>query len=140
MKKCFLCGTFVTGLLLMACTPSPAATPSATSTPAPTAAAREVVTVESPTAAPPTLALTPTPVSAQAAWTMGKPMIPPYRSEMPAVVLDGMIYVPGGFGGESRLERYDPIADEWEALADMPDGRHHLMAAAHDGYLYVFGG
>ncbi|HKZ86742.1 MAG TPA: kelch repeat-containing protein [Anaerolineae bacterium] len=133
----------------MACMPSPAATPPATSTPAPTAAAREVVTLESPTAALPTLALTPTPAPdrgirgpapAHAVWTMGKPMIPPYRSEMPAVVLDGMIYVPGGFGGESRLDRYDPAADEWEALAGMPDGRHHLMAAAHGGYLYVFGG
>jgi N-acetylneuraminic acid mutarotase len=67
-------------------------------------------------------------------------MIEPPRSEMPAVSLEGWIYVPGGFGDESRLDRYDPAADQWQPLADMPAGRHHLMAVAYAGQLYVLGG
>jgi N-acetylneuraminic acid mutarotase len=66
--------------------------------------------------------------------------MPTARSEMPAVAIDGVIYVPGGFGGLSRLEAYDVEGDVWTRLADMPQGRHHLMAAAHEGRLYVFGG
>jgi N-acetylneuraminic acid mutarotase len=69
------------------------------------------------------------------------------RSEMPAVTLDGLIHVPGGFmetaqgaAGQVFHEAYDPVADEWSRLADMPDSRHHHMAAAVDGFLYVFGG
>lgn len=67
-------------------------------------------------------------------------MIPPARSEMPAVTLGDWVYVPGGFGGESRLDRYNPMTDQWQALAPMPAGRHHLMALAYAGYLYILGG
>ncbi len=72
-------------------------------------------------------------------WRLGAVM-PSTRSEMPAVALNGLIYVPGGFGGTRLLEAYDPATDTWKTLADMPSGRHHLMAAAYDGQLYVFGG
>ncbi len=64
----------------------------------------------------------------------------PARSEMPAAVLDDLIYVPGGFGGESVFQAYDPAQDEWIDLAPLPAGRHHLMTAALDGKVYVFGG
>ncbi len=67
-------------------------------------------------------------------------MNPPARSEMPAATLTNWVYVPGGFGGESRLDRYDPVADQWQTLADMPAGRHHLMVVAYADSLYVFGG
>jgi N-acetylneuraminic acid mutarotase len=67
-------------------------------------------------------------------------MNPPARSEMPAVARGDWIYVPGGFGGEARLERYNPLAEQWETLADMPAGRHHLMAATYNESLYIFGG
>jgi hypothetical protein len=33
--------------------------------------------------------------------------MPTPRSEMPAAVLDGRIYTPGGFGGEAVFEAYD---------------------------------
>ncbi|HEX9680543.1 MAG TPA: kelch repeat-containing protein, partial [Anaerolineales bacterium] len=59
---------------------------------------------------------------------------------MPAVELGGRIYVPGGFGGERVLEAYDPARDMWEELPSLPAARHHLMATAHGGQLYVFGG
>ena len=72
-------------------------------------------------------------------WSEGAPM-PTARSEMPAALLDGLIYLPGGFGGEQALEAYDPAADRWHSLAPMPEGRHHLMAAAHAGRVYIFGG
>ena len=72
-------------------------------------------------------------------WEQHMAMITP-RSEMPAAVLDGVIYAPGGFGGEQALEAYDPAADEWQALPELPAGRHHVMAAAHQGKIYVFGG
>lgn len=76
------------------------------------------------------------------------------RSEMPAVVLDGKIYIAGGFGNpgsdrgtlvyperQSRaLEVFEPASGDWERRADMPGGRHHLQAAALDGRLYVLGG
>lgn len=69
------------------------------------------------------------------------------RSEMPAVTIDGLVYVPGGFmetsqgpRGQSVVERYHPVSGEWVRVADMPAARHHLMAVAHDGFMYVFGG
>jgi hypothetical protein len=55
------------------------------------------------------------------AWSEGAPM-PTARSEMPAALLDGLIYVPGGFGGEQALEAYDPAADRWHILAPCPKG------------------
>ena len=67
-------------------------------------------------------------------------MIAPPRSELPAVILGNWVYVPGGFGGETRLDRYNPVAGQWQALADMPAGRHHLMATAYAGFLYILGG
>ena len=135
MKTAALIGIVAMGLLAAACATSP--TPSATpETLLPTSTPTTLPTVVT----PPTSEPLATPTAARGGWSLGAGMIAPYRSEMPAVELDGLVYVPGGFGGETRLERYDPIADEWRALANMPAGRHHLMAAVHDGRLYVFGG
>ena len=60
----------------------------------------------------------------QGTWANGVRMPTP-RSEMPAVEIDGLIYVPGGFGGDDVLEAYEPAGDRWLRLADMPDRRHH---------------
>lgn len=86
-----------------------------------------------------TLVASPPPETAAADWGAGARM-PTARSEMPAVVVGDRIYVPGGFGGLSKLEWYDPAADEWGAGPDLPGPRHHLMAAAYADTLYVFGG
>jgi N-acetylneuraminic acid mutarotase len=59
---------------------------------------------------------------------------------MPAVTLGDRIYVPGGFGAPEQLGRYNPQTDQWETLANMPAGRHHLMAIGYEGQLYIFGG
>lgn len=32
------------------------------------------------------------------------------------------------------------LAGQWGKAADLPEGRHHLMAAACDGKVYLFGG
>ncbi len=62
------------------------------------------------------------------------------RSEFAATVLDGQIYVAGGFGATRRFDRYDPAANAWTNLVDLPAGRHHLGVAALDGQIYVVGG
>ncbi|MBV7327751.1 hypothetical protein KFU94_05720 [Chloroflexi bacterium TSY] len=77
--------------------------------------------------------------STETGWQTGSPMLVA-RSEMPAAVFNGRIYIPGGFGGDSSFSAYDPLADTWQQLADLPQGRHHLMAAAYDGRIYAFGG
>jgi len=90
---------------------------------------------------------TPAPSATPAgAWQQLETMRVP-RSEMSAAYLDGRIYVPGGFqdgdpafGTTDTLEAYDIAAGEWLMLAAMPEARHHLMAVAHEGSLYVFGG
>jgi N-acetylneuraminic acid mutarotase len=77
--------------------------------------------------------------------------MPTARSEMPAVELNGLIYVPGGFGpvpgglanGKgpvTTFDVYDPASDQWRSLAPMPEPRHHLMLTAYHGMIYVFGG
>lgn len=80
-------------------------------------------------------------------WTELSPMQVP-RSEFAAAVIDDQIYTLGGFGtnqfdsaGPRVLEVYDVEADRWTLLSEFPEtGRHHLMMAAYDGELYVFGG
>ena len=53
------------------------------------------------------------------AWTQLSSM-PTARSENAAVVIGQTIYVPGGFGGEQKLEAYDTATDTWATLADPP--------------------
>ncbi|MFK7800988.1 MAG: Kelch repeat-containing protein, partial [Anaerolineae bacterium] len=67
-------------------------------------------------------------------------IMPNARSENRGVEINGKFYIPGGWGGESMFEAYDPSDDSWETLADLPDGRHHFMASAFDNKMYLFGG
>lgn len=82
-------------------------------------------------------------LSQSAGWRQHTSMPTP-RSEMPAAEWAGLIYVPGGYGGgfvtEATFEVYDPVSDAWASLTPMPEGRHHLMATAHQGKIYAFGG
>ncbi len=72
-------------------------------------------------------------------WQSGAAM-PTARSEMRVAVVDGIFYVPGGFGGLTSFEAYDPASDGWTALAPMPEPAHHMMVTGYDGKVYVFGG
>src|SRR5919108_2624152 len=77
--------------------------------------------------------------SPSAVWTQLASM-PTARSENAAAAVGQVIYVPGGFGGEQKLEAYDTSTKTGVTLADLPEPRHHLMAASHDGKVYIFGG
>jgi non-specific serine/threonine protein kinase len=52
--------------------------------------------------------------------------------------------VVGGFDGSgstsARVDAYDPAADRWTRLPDLPAAANHAMAAASHGRLYVAGG
>lgn len=70
------------------------------------------------------------------------------RSEHPAVVLDEKIIVigglvetaPGRFAATSTVESYDPETNAWEDLPDLPEPRHHGMAAVLGDRLFSIGG
>lgn len=55
-------------------------------------------------------------------------------------VVDGKIYVFGGYGGSSRVDEYDPVTDTWIQKSDMPTERHALSTSALDGKIYAIGG
>ena len=64
------------------------------------------------------------------------------RHSHASVVLDGKIYVMGGFDGGhlDTVEVYDPQADSWQRVASMPQGQSGHAAAAMGGKIYVTGG
>ena len=74
-----------------------------------------------------------------AIWQAGAGM-PTARSEMRVGVVDGIFYVPGGFGGLTDFAAYDPANDSWTTLKPMPEPAHHMMVTGHGGKVYVFGG
>ena len=61
--------------------------------------------------------------TSQSFWTTGAPM-PTARSEIAGTILDGKIYIIGGFDGSGRsttaTEVYDPMANEWTTAAPLP--------------------
>jgi N-acetylneuraminic acid mutarotase len=80
------------------------------------------------------------------AWTERAPMPTP-RGGIGVGVVDGRILAVGGEGNPDvasgvfpDTESYDPVADEWTALAPMTSPRHGMGAVGYDGALYVPGG
>jgi len=74
-----------------------------------------------------------------------------YKSSMPTArgfvsgcVLEGKIYVIGGFptpaSVSAAVERYDPVTDTWSQRANMPAPRRGHATCAWEGKIYVFGG
>ncbi|MBC7250414.1 MAG: hypothetical protein H5T62_09010 [Anaerolineae bacterium] len=61
-----------------------------------------------------------------------------------AAVLDGQIYVPGGYTAEGQvtasMEVYDPTTDTWREGVPLPVPLCAYAIAAWEGHLYVFGG
>jgi N-acetylneuraminic acid mutarotase len=91
----------------------------------------------------------PQPPSAIAARWAGLAPLPEERTEVSATTDGRYIYLAGGFGppeGQERataprtLWRYDPQADRWDALTQIPQGVHHTAFVHHGGRLYILGG
>ena len=78
-------------------------------------------------------------------WQFKAHMLFPRESDAAATAPNGHIYA---FGGEnntgdiySSAEAYDPTANSWTAISEMPDARRCLAAVtAPDGDIYLIGG
>jgi non-specific serine/threonine protein kinase len=55
-------------------------------------------------------------------------------------VLGGLVSTPQGTAVTNSVERYLAEDDRWESAADLPEARHHAMAATHSGLVYFLGG
>jgi len=75
--------------------------------------------------------------------------MPTPRSEVAGAIVDGKVYVIGGFvmrdnvaipGKSDIVEVYDIKNKTWSAAASLPQKMDHVGAAEYDGKLYVIGG
>eukprot|EP00964_Phaeocystis_antarctica_P038380 scaffold21958_cov66-Phaeocystis_antarctica.AAC.1 len=70
--------------------------------------------------------------------------MPTARSSLAAAVVDGKIYVSGGFTASGHtsdaFEAYDPVTNRWTTLAGLSQARAFHTSAAFNGKLCVFGG
>jgi N-acetylneuraminic acid mutarotase len=75
--------------------------------------------------------------------------MPTPRSEVAGTIVDGKVYVIGGFvmrdnavipGKSDIVEVYDTKNKTWSAVASLPQKMDHVGAAEYDGKLYVIGG
>jgi N-acetylneuraminic acid mutarotase len=75
-------------------------------------------------------------------WELGAPM-PVARQELASGVLDGNVYVIGGYdengNSTATVQVYDPITDTWTSAQSLPFAVNHNSAAVADGKLYSFG-
>jgi RNA polymerase sigma factor (sigma-70 family) len=75
-------------------------------------------------------------------WTR-KADMPTARSYLSSSVVDGKIYVIGGYTDKdilSTVEEYDPVADKWTKKANMPTARCGLATSVVNGKIYAIGG
>ena len=69
--------------------------------------------------------------------------IPTARSELSASVVNGLIYVIGGWDGAQPLttvEVYNSATNTWKQVADIPTARRRHSTSVVNGKIYVFGG
>ena len=73
------------------------------------------------------------------------------RTGVAAVLLDGLVYVLGGYGDHDANEEgdgvelaiaevFDPASNAWSVIADMGLAREGVCAVAYNGYIYALGG
>ena len=75
-------------------------------------------------------------------WTEIQPM-KHERSDCASVVLDGCIYVIGGFDGEnylSSIEKYDPSTGSWSIVGYMKTARSGVSAVCVEDRVFIIGG
>ncbi|XP_054088023.1 influenza virus NS1A-binding protein homolog A-like [Zeugodacus cucurbitae] len=65
-----------------------------------------------------------------------------HRAGAGAAVLDGKLYVIGGFNRAHlrSVERYDPKKNSWTQCAEMNEARGWPGVAVHNGHIYAIGG
>lgn len=77
------------------------------------------------------------------AWVNRTP-VPTPRTEVATAILDGELYVIGGFESNDQpstvVEVLNLTEDEWREVASLPTPLHHARAVALDGAVHVFGG
>jgi N-acetylneuraminic acid mutarotase len=73
---------------------------------------------------------------------VGVPNIPTARYHLASAVVDGKIYVFGGYNSGNRSENqvYDPDTNAWTTLAPMPAARYRLAGASLNGIVYAIAG
>jgi len=75
-------------------------------------------------------------------WTK-KADMPTPRGYLSSSVVNGKIYVIGGYTGKdmlSTVEEYDPVKDTWARKSDMPTARCDLTTSVVNGKIYAIGG
>jgi len=87
----------------------------------------------------------PAPRASQAGQWRPRAPLPIPRTEMAwAVAYRNRVHLVGGYA-EQRVDRpyhhaYDPVADQWEELPQLPRGANHVGVATLGDRLYAFGG
>jgi N-acetylneuraminic acid mutarotase len=66
--------------------------------------------------------------------------MPVSRAAGSSSVVDGKIYLIGGYGGAQRVDEYDPSTDTWMEKSEMPTKRIGLSTSVLDGKIYAIGG
>ena len=72
--------------------------------------------------------------------------LPKAMGEVVGIAIDQSMFVFGGLDdadGEvpyGAAFRFDASTTKWSSLRPMPEPAHHLMATAHGGKIYIFGG
>jgi len=73
-----------------------------------------------------------------------KASLPTPRMAAASAVVDGKVYIIGGFSKQGRsssvVEVYDPIKDKWSQMSSMPTSRGMTSAIAIGRIVYVIGG
>lgn len=66
--------------------------------------------------------------------------MPHSRAAGSGSVVDGKIYLFGGYQGKRRVDEYDPSNDSWTTKAEMPTARYELTTSELNGKIYIIGG
>jgi N-acetylneuraminic acid mutarotase len=84
-----------------------------------------------------------TSIFSQVGMWVKKQDMPTARYAMASAVVNGNIYVIGGWGNNKYLdtvEMYDPRLDRWETKASISQGNFGVVAAVVNGKIYAIGG